>query len=377
MIEFTPEGRIGRRVLFTPGPLTTTRSVRDAMTMDIGSWDSDCIELVRDIREGLVKLAGGRDDLTCTLMQGSGSFGVESAIGSAVPRDGKILIVNNGAYGRRMLAMAQALRIENKELLYGEDQIPSAGDVDRALAQDPAITHVACVHCETTTGILNPLREIGLAVAKHGRRLIVDAISSFGAYPVGPGAAIDFEAGPIDHLIGSANKCIEGVPGFSFIISRRTAVEEAQGRGRSLCMDLNTQWNDLEKTGKFRYTPPTHVMLAFRQALRELEAEGGTAAREARYKDNHRALVEGLAALGIKSYIAAEHQSHIITTFLYPREDFNFNRFYERLRAMGFIIYPGKLTTVNTFRIGNIGSIDRTEINALVAAIGKIVAEML
>ncbi len=373
MIDFTPENKQGRRVLFTPGPLTTTRTVKEAMLDDIGSWDSDCVRLVAEIRGELVKLAGPRDDLTCTLLQGSGSYAIESIVGSAVPRQGsKLLILSNGAYGRRMKLSSEALGIPHVVIEDPEDTPHDPKILDAALTRDPSITHVGCVHCETTSGLVNPLREIGLVVQKHRRRFIVDAISSFAAYPVGPGQAIDFDAGPIDHMAGSANKCIEGVPGFAFILSRKDAMERCAGNARSLCLDLHAQWSGLEKSGQFRYTPPTHVLLAFRQALLELEREGGIPARTKRYQENHRALVEGMRRLGYKPYVSPENQSHIITTFHFPSASFDFKAFYDRLHAKGFIIYPGKLTSVPTFRVANIGSIAREEIAALVKAIGEV-----
>jgi 2-aminoethylphosphonate-pyruvate transaminase len=374
MIEFTPENRYGRRVLLTPGPLTTTATVRAAMQDDIGTWDDDAIELVREIREALVELAAGpAGSLTCTLMQGAGSMGVECVLGSVIPRNGgKVLILNNGAYGIRMIRSCQALGIPYVEMLDPEEQAHDPVRVEELLASDPTITHVAAVHCETTTGLVNPLREIGLAVARQRRRFIVDAISSFGAYSTGPGGEIDFEAGPIDHLVGSSNKCVEGVPGFSFIISRRTAVEESKGNARSFAMDLHNQWHGFEARGKFRFTPPTHVLMAFRQALRELRAEGGIPARERRYKDNRDTLIAGMRLLGFEPLIPATIQSHIITTFLFPEPSFDFDRFYRDLREQGYIIYPGKLTHRDTFRIGNIGSIGRWEIEGLLSAIAKV-----
>jgi 2-aminoethylphosphonate-pyruvate transaminase len=253
-----------------------------------------------------------------------------------------------------------------------EDTPHDPAALDSTLARDASITHVACVHCETTSGLLNPLREIGLVVQKHRRRFLVDTISSFAAYPVGPGQAIDLDAGPIDHLASSANKCIEGVPGFAFVFSRKDAMERCAGNARSLALDLHGQWSHLEKTGQFRFTPPTHVLLAFRQALRELEREGGVAARTRRYQENHRTLAEGMRKLGYRPYIDPRHQSHIITTFHYPSDDFDFQSFYNRLHAKGFIIYPGKLTAVKTFRIANVGSIGREEIEALLAAIADL-----
>ncbi len=374
MIEFTPENRYGHRVLLTPGPLTTTASVRAAMRDDIGTWDDDAIELVREIRAALVELANG-DDLTCTLMQGSGSMGVECVLGSAIPRNAaKVLILNNGAYGVRMIRSCRALGIPFVEMRDSEEETHDPARVEKILMEDASITHVAAVHCETTTGLVNPLREIGLAVARQKRRFTVDAISSFGAYATGVGADIDFSAGPIDHLVGSSNKCVEGVPGFSFIISRRAAVEECAGNARSYALDLHDQWHGFETRGKFRFTPPTHVLMAFRQALRELRAEGGVPARERRYKDNRDTLIAGMKKLGFEPLIPASIQSHIITTFLFPTPHFNFDRFYRQLRELGYIIYPGKLTHRDTFRIGNIGSIGRCEIEGLLGAIAKVTA---
>lgn len=364
-----PANRTGERILFTPGPLTTSATVRGAMGIDIGSWDIDCVEVVADIRRGLLALAPGVDDLTCVLFQGSGSFGVEAALGSVVPASGKLLVLVNGAYGQRICSMAATLGIEHSVMRDPENEPHDASRVEAALQDDPAITHVACVHCETTTGMLNPLREIGLAVGRQGRSLIVDAISTFGGYPIGPGEAIDFSAGPIDHLIGSTNKCIEGVPGFNFILSRTEAMERCRGQARSLCLDMYDQWLTLENSGKFRYTPPTHVLLAFRQALRELEEEGGIAARAARYADSHRVLTEGMSELGFSCFVPPEFQSHIITSFCYPSPEFDFSSFYDRLHAAGFIIYPGKVTETDTFRIGTIGAIDRRHIELLLRAV--------
>jgi 2-aminoethylphosphonate-pyruvate transaminase len=342
------------------------------MGIDIGSWDVDCISLVREIRAGILALVGDRADLTVTPFQGSGSYGVEAAVGSAVPRDGKLLILKNGAYGLRMTRIAAALGIAYTTLEDSEDCPHDPARLGRALADDPALTHVACVHCETTTGVLNPIRALGLVVAEHGRRYIVDAISTFGSYGIGPGRDTDFDAGPIDHLLGSANKCIEGVPGFAFVISRRTAVEEASGQARSLSLDLYDQWSYMERTGQFRFTPPTHVLLAFRQALRELEEEGGVDARAQRYRANHRTLVDGMQRLGFEVYVPPEHQSHIITAFRYPEPGFSFGDFYARLHARGYIIYPGKLSDVDTFRIANIGHLDQGDIEGLLRAIAAV-----
>ena len=374
-VPFRPADEEGRRILFTPGPLTTTPGVKAAMSRDIGSWDVDCIRLVREIREEILKIAAGPPGLTVTPIQGTGSYGVEAVLGSAVPRDGRLLILKNGAYGLRMEKIARITGIPHRVHDEADDRPIDPSRVGALLEADPSITHVACVHCETTTGLVNPVRRIGLEVAKHRRRYIVDAVSSFGAYACGPGLDIDFDAGPIDHLVSSANKCIEGVPGFAFAISREPAVLEAAGNARSLAFDLHDQWSYMERTGMFRFTPPTHVLLAFRQALRELEEEGGVEARARRYEANHGTLVEGMRALGFRPFVPDELQSRIITTFHYPHAGFDFRAFYEKLHARGCIIYPGKLTAVDTFRIANIGSIGPAEVRWLLRAVGEIVRE--
>jgi len=370
-----PENRTGDRLLFTPGPLTTSPTVREAMRVDIGSWDRDCIDLVADIRSRLLQLAGGRDDLTCIPIPGSGTTGVEAMLGTAVPRDGKLLVLINGAYGRRMALMADRMGMAHRCHVDPENQPHDPAELARLLEEDRSISHVAVVHCETTSGLLNPLREIGLAVARSGRRFLVDAISSFGAYAVGAGQPIDFDAGPIDYLVVSANKAIEGVPGCAFVLARIEAIRRCEGNSRSFSLDLYDQWQHMHESGLFRYTPPTHVLLAFRQALVEMQEEGGIESRAARYRENHRLLNEGMRRLGFREYIRPEHQSHVITAYHHPHKDFDFRRFYDRLHAKGYIIYPGKVTEVDTFRIANIGHVGPDEVRGLLAAIEEVVAE--
>jgi 2-aminoethylphosphonate-pyruvate transaminase len=304
-------------------------------------------------------------------MQGSGTFGVESVVSSTVPRDGKLLVVANGAYGERIARMAEMAGIETRVLRYPEDAPACADDVAAALQGDASITTAAVVHCETTTGLLNPIAEIGAAVRAQGRTFVVDAMSSFGAIP------IDIEEWGIDYLVSSANKCIEGVPGFSFVIARRKALLSTDGQARSLSLDLLDQWRGFEKNGQFRFTPPTHALLAFAQALRELDAEGGVPARGARYAANHDALMRGMCALGFRPVLRPEVQSYIITSFYYPDHPaFDFGAFYNGLSDRGMIIYPGKLTDVDSFRIGTIGRIFAADLRQLVAAIREVLEEM-
>ncbi|MBI2827578.1 MAG: 2-aminoethylphosphonate--pyruvate transaminase [Planctomycetia bacterium] len=363
--------------LLTPGPLSTSRTVKEAMLRDVSTWDRDYNDVVQDVRRQLVTLAtdegegGSAAEYTAVLVQGSGTFAVEATIGSVVPPDGKLLVAANGAYGERIAQIAARLSIDHMALPQPETEPADVARIDRALADDRRITHVALVHCETTTGMLNPAAAVGQAVRKHGRTFILDAMSSFGGTPLTVGALA------ADYLISSANKCIEGVPGFGFVIARRAVLEKTAGWARSLSLDLFDQWREMEsKGGKWRYTSPTHVVLAFAQALAELVAEGGVAARYARYTENHRVLVEGLVGLGFRPLVAPEHRSPIITAFLCPRDPaFTFDAMYEALKSRGFVIYPGKVSQAETFRVGTIGQVFPTDIRRLVECFGKVIRE--
>jgi 2-aminoethylphosphonate-pyruvate transaminase len=361
------------RPLFTPGPLTTSLSVKQAMLRDLGSRDIEFILAVRGIRASLLALAGvsQRGGYEAILMQGSGTFGLESIIGSTVPPAGKLLVIVNGAYGDRIVKIAKVLRIDVAMLKYPEDTPPDPADVDHKLADDSGITNVAVVHCETTTGIMNPIEEIGSVVKQHGKSYFVDSMSAFGAVP------FDFEKCGIDFLVSSANKCIEGVPGFSFAICRRDSLEATEGWARSLSLDLLAQWRGLESNGQFRFTPPTHTILAFEQALCELQAEGGVEGRAARYGGNYETLVAGMREMGFVEYLPAERQGTIITSFRYPTHPkFQFEEFYTRLNDKGCVIYPGKVSDADCFRIGNIGRLFECDMLALLAAIGTTLREM-
>ena len=361
------------KLLFTPGPLTTSLAVKQAMLRDAGSWHYEFNAIVKSVRERLLALAGFTpgSGWETILMQGSGTFGVEAVLATVIPPNGKLLVLVNGAYGERIVQMAQYLKIAHTVLRTPEDALPEFPVIESALADDPSITHVACVHCETTTGILNPIADVGRIVKKHNRVYIVDAMSSFAAVP------IDFTGAGIDYLISSANKCVEGVPGFSFVFCRRTDLMATEGSARSLSLDLLAQLKGFDKSGQFRYTPPTHVILAFDQALKELEQEGGVSARAARYRRNNQVLIEGMTQLGFRLFLDPKMQSYIITGFHYPADPkFSFELFYRRLSDKGFIIYPGKLTQVNTFRIGTIGRLFEGDIRGLLAAIRETLDEM-
>jgi 2-aminoethylphosphonate-pyruvate transaminase len=353
-------------LLLTPGPLSTSKGVRQAMLRDWCTWDDEYnIGVVQEVRRRLVEMGGGGSH-TCVLLQGSGSFAVEATLATALGGGGRLLVVANGAYGRRMLEMARRLGIDHVALELPETEAPSAAAVDGLLAADPAISHLAMVHCETTTGILNPLEQVAEVARAHGRRLIVDAMSSFGGIP------IDVEGLGVDYLISSSNKCIQGVPGFGFVLARRSELERTAGNARSLVLDLYDQWREMDAGGKWRFTSPTHVVRAFLQALDELAAEGGVPARHARYSESQRALASGMAGLGFQALIAHELQSPIITSFLYPEAGFDFGRFYAQMKERGFVLYPGKVSEADTFRIGVIGEVYPPDIARLLAAVADV-----
>ena len=355
-------------LLLTPGPLSTTATVRAAMLQDSCTWDADYnLGVVEPIRRELVRLATGPEyesDYSAVLLQGSGSYVVESVLGSAIGAEECLLIINNGAYGARMGEMARCLGLRHHELDCGETTRPEPAAIDAMLARHPEITHLAMVHCETTTGMLNPLEEVAELCLRRGIRLIVDAMSSFGGIPIDMGRL------GIEFLISSANKCIQGVPGFGFVIARRAALTACAGRARSVSLDLHAQWQTMEQQGgKWRFTSPTHTVLAFAQALRELDEEGGIAARHQRYSENQRTLVDGMAALGFAPLLPEQWQSPIITAFYSPAHpDYRFADFYQRLKGQGFVIYPGKVSQADCFRIGNIGDVAPARVRELLAA---------
>ncbi|MCW3782832.1 2-aminoethylphosphonate--pyruvate transaminase [Defluviimonas salinarum] len=370
--EPLPAPRLGEPYLLTPGPLTTAFSTKEAMLRDWGSWDADFRAMTKSVCDQLVALAGDTTGaFVCVPMQGSGSFSVEAMLGTFVPRDGKALVLANGAYGLRA---AETMRYLGREytLIDKGDYMPPRGDeVAAALDDDPAITHVVAIHCETSSGILNPVAEISEAVYSRGRKLLIDSMSAFGALPLDVNE-IRYEA-----MVSSANKCIEGVPGFGFVIARRSELEAAKGNSHSLSLDVHAQWAYMEKTGQWRFTPPTHVVAAFLEALRLHAAEGGVAGRGARYTRNRDVMVEGMRGLGFETLLKDRWLSPIIVTFFCPADPaFVFSDFYEKMKQKGFIIYPGKLTVVESFRIGCIGRMDEHVMRRVVQAAMEALAEM-
>lgn len=360
-------------LLLTPGPLSTTETVRQAMLQDWCTWDKDYNQgVVMPIRESLLRLAEvDNSKYTTVLLQGSGTYCVEAVVGSVIRPTDKLLVIANGAYGERIGEIANYYKLDVVLHSLTETQAVTPHLVDTLLSDNPEITHLALVHCETTTGILNPLDEISRVVSKYPVTFILDAMSSFGGIP------ISMEELGIDFLISSANKCIQGIPGFGFIIANKEKLAQCKGVARSLSLDLYAQWDAMEKgEGKWRFTSPTHVVHAFGQALKELDEEGGVEARNDRYVDNNKTLIQGMQGIGFTALLPQTIQSPIITSFLYPSASFDFLEFYESLKSKGFVIYPGKISQADTFRIGNIGDVYPIDIYRLLDAVEQAVEEL-
>lgn len=356
-------------LLLTPGPLSTSESVRHAMLQDWCTWDKDYNEgIVTPLRHDLLAIAGlDEADYTTVLLQGSGTYCVEATIGATVRPEDKLLILANGAYGKRMAQIADYYKLNYVLVSLGETELVTGEVARKALEANPGVTHLSMVHSETTTGLLNPIEEVAEVIRGRGITFIVDAMSSFAGVP------IDIKGLGIDFLVSSANKCIQGVPGFGFIIAKKDKMLATKGNARSLSLDIYAQWETMEKGhGKWRFTSPTHVVRTFYQAMQELKEEGGIEARHRRYVENHRTLVDGMRALGFQTLLSDDKQGCIITSFLYPSADFDFADFYNKLKGKGFVIYPGKISDADTFRIGNIGDIFPSDIKALLEAIREV-----
>lgn len=354
-------------ILLTPGPLTTSTATKLAMVRDWGSRDSGFIQLNRRVREMLLDVVKARDTHVCVPLQGSGTFAVEAMLGTMVPKNGHALVPVNGAYCKRIQRILAILGRRVTAIDYEEREPACAADIDAALKKDASITHVALVHCETSTGVLNPLAEVAGVVAKHKKSLLVDAMSSFAAVPI---------EGTFDALVAASGKCLEGPPGLGFALIRKSALETCAGNAHSLVLDLHDQWVNMEKTAQWRFTPPTVIVAALHAALEQFVAEGGVTARGARYRRNCEVLIDGMTRLGFKLFLDARHQAPVIVTFHAPSDpNYDFQRFYDRVREKGFVLYPGKLTQIDTLRVGCIGAIDEHAIRAAVHAIADTVAE--
>ena len=360
------------KLLFTPGPLTTSATVKQAMLHDLGSRDPAFLAVVGEVRDRLLALAGTSRaaGFEAIPMQGSGTFAIEAVISSVLPRDARLLVAVNGAYGRRIAAIARVHGVETRVVEFPEAEPVDPRAVDREMA-DGGCTALAAVHCETTSGVMNPAGELGGVARRRSSLYVLDSMSAFGAVP------FDMEEAGVDFLVSSANKAIGGVPGFAFVLVRRAALEASRGHARTVSLDLIEQWDGLERNGQFRFTPPTHALLAFRQALDELDAEGGIEARGRRLRALQERLREGMTALGLREYVAREHQGPVITTFHYPRDPaFDFEAFYRALADRGCLIYPGKVTDAECFRIGSIGHLALVDVEKLLEAVAEALREL-
>ena len=356
--------------LLTPGPLTTSDTVKQAMLKDWCTWDDDYnIEIVENIRRKITQYATADQGYSSVLMQGSGTASVESVLGSAITDNDKILIINNGAYGKRMAEICQILKLNHTVINYNEEQQPDINEIQSIMLEDKRISHLAMVHCETTTGMLNPIEDVATLCQQHDITFILDAMSSFGG--------IEFDIGELNigFMISSANKCIQGVPGFGFVIAKHELINACKGQAKSLSLDLYDQWHTMEMAnGKWRFTSPTHVVRAFFQALKELDDENGISARAKRYAENQSILVQGMRELGFKTLLPDKLQSPIITSFLSPdAPTYDFKQFYQKLKAVGFVIYPGKVSNADCFRIGNIGDIYPEDMIKLLNAVKQTI----
>ena len=351
-------------ILLTPGPLTTTLRTKVAMLRDWGSWDSDFIAVTARVRRALLDIISGHDTHAVVPLQGSGTFSVEAAVATVVPRQGHVLVLDNGAYCKRAAKLTGLMGRKTTVVAFDESEAVSPQALDEMLTTDSSITHVVMIHCETGAGVHNPLQAVADVCARHGRGLIVDAMSSF--------AALEIDARKVrfDALIAASGKCLEGVPGMGFVFLRKNILASCAGNSQSLAMDLHDQYVYMEKTGQWRFTPPTHVLVALDEAIAQFQEEGGQSARLARYEKNYRTLVQGMAELGFKPYLDPAIQAPIIVTFHAPADArYDFRRFYEAAKANGFILYPGKLTQIETFRVGCIGAIDSVQMQQAVHAV--------
>ena len=359
------------RILLTPGPLTTTLRTKLAMLKDWGSWDADFNAVTASVRKHLLDIIHGQDSHVVVPLQGSGTFSVEAAVATVVPRDGHVLVPDNGAYCKRAAKLSTMMGRKATVLPVSEEAPVSAAEVEARLVADPSITHVILIHCETGTGVENPLAAVAAVCEKHGKGLIVDAMSSFAALP------IDARKVRFDALIAASGKCLEGVPGMGFVFLRQAILDACAGNSQSLAMDLHDQHVYMGKTGQWRFTPPTHVVVALHEAITQFVEEGGQSARLARYTENYRTLVDGMAALGFVPFLKPEVQAPIIVTFHAPHHpNYDFKRFYEAAKSRGFILYPGKLTQVETFRVGCIGAIGHNEMQQAVNSVAQTLKEM-
>jgi 2-aminoethylphosphonate-pyruvate transaminase len=361
----------GDPLLLTPGPLTTSKSVKDVMIHDWGSRDAAFLRINREVLEALPAVVNATGTFVTVPVQGSGTFAVEAMLTSFVPPKGKVLLIVNGAYGHRAKRILDIARRKSVVLETPEDTPPDLAKIEAILKRSKSITHVFAVHCETTSGILNPVHEIGVLAARYGKSYLIDSMSAFGALP------LDAHKAHADAIAASSNKCIEGVPGLGFVVCRKAVLPALKGNATTLTLDIHDQWAIFEKTGQYRFTPPIHVIVAFHQALTEFHAEGGQPGRGGRYVRNAKVLIEGMRAMGFRTLLPDALQAPIIVTFHMPDDPkFVFQQFYDALKDRGYVIYPGKLTVADSFRIGCIGRIFPQHMEGALQAVRAVMADL-
>lgn len=357
--------------LLTPGPVTVPQSIKEGMMADRSANSAPVIEMVRRIRSYLLEICSGTENFECVPLQGSATYAVEAVFQSLVPKGSRILVIENGAYGTRMARLAEVAGFDVKKLSFGLQPMPTAADVAAALDADPGIDYVSLCHVETSTGALNPIEEIAAVARARGKKVIIDAVASFGGIP------IDVEALDLEALIISPNKCFESVPGIGIVIARRTTLEEAEGRSVSLCLDLHDQWAFLQEHGFFRWTPPTHVLGAFAEAVRLHEVEGGVPSRNARYREHWSRLVDALRQRGFTTMLPDKYNAPIVTSFnVISHPNFTFDGLFNALDKRGVIIFPGNFPAVGTFRIGVMGDLQKPDIDYIIQCIDDALEEM-
>lgn len=347
-----------QKILFTPGPLNTSEGTKGAMQIDLGTRDREFADVVMDVQKRILTLGhASASTYACVLLQGSGTYGVESVLLSAVGKQDKLLILANGSYGQRMGQIA-----EKANLSYELHDFSMIEDLKKEaiepLIADTSFTHVAFIHDETTAGVLNDITMICQLCHQYKKSIIVDAMSSFGGIP------IHMDELQMDYLITSSNKCMHGVPGIAVIIAKHTALETCKGKCPSLSLDLYEQYKTMNGTGSFRFTSPTHVILALHQAIQELVAFGGVVARYERYKALNTRIRKFMRELGFETLVDEAIQAPVITTFLVPA-NFDFQDFYDVMKKEDLLLYSGKLPQYDAFRIGNIGEIRDEDIDKL------------
>jgi len=372
-------------ILFTAGPLSTSRTVREAQLDDYGSRDKAFVNAIKEMREGVLEVAEAPSAEWSTIpMQGSGTMGIEAVINSitknplnATGAKEKFLVIRNGAYSSRMASIIAKRGTPLVTFDTEEGQEIDLIKLQELMKADPSITQVGMVHCETSTGMFNPIHGIAALTRKHLPKatIFVDAMSSFGG--------VEFRTPDVcDVLVTSANKCIQGVPGFSIVVAKKSLLEQSRGNSPSFTLDIVSQFDGLEKSGQFSQTPPVQAIVAFHQALKEHKAEGGVAARSKRYQANNDYIADQMTSLGFKLFLDRTKPSfgHIITAYHAPSKanspNWDFMKFYDELKEGGFVIYPGKASAADTFRIGALGDIHLPDCKALMEEVKTVLKRM-